>query len=192
MFSCSSALIGSAVIALVLPAPIAPLAPPRATIGHYNGNAGINTPLWDLANGDVPPAVVALVPPLPAVFGPTVGNADNAKAVINQPWGPILNIGTCAGGPGAAIIRLRSTPINGPNVTLLGPCLSQVLIGGVQFGQIVTAHNGVICNVPNQLVPPGALGSTWAAQAVVRGASTAGTAAIELSSTIYGVVGLGF
>jgi len=192
MFMRSPALVASAFFALVLPTPLAPPAPPRALIGHYNGNAGINTPLWDLTNGDVPAAVVALAPPLPAVFGPTVGNADNAKAVINQTWGPILNIGTCAGGPGAAIIRLRAAPISGPTVTLLGPCISQVLIGGVQLGQIVAAHNGIICNVPNQLVPPGALGSTWAAQAVVRGANSAGVPAIELSSTIYGVVGLAF
>ena len=192
MFTCSSALVASAAVALVLPAPLAPLAPPRATIGHYNGNAGINTPLWDLTNGDVPAAVIAAAPPAPGVFGPTVGNADNAKAVVGQQWGPILNIGTCAAGPGAAVIRLRSASISGPNVTLLGGCVSQVLIGGVQFGQITAPHNGVFCNVPNQLVPPGALGSTWAAQAVVRGANSAGVGAIELSSALYGVVGLAF
>ena len=53
MFTWSSALAASALAVLALP--VAP-APPRALIGHYNGNLGINTPLWDLTNGDVPAA----------------------------------------------------------------------------------------------------------------------------------------
>ena len=192
MFTVSSALLTTAALALALPAPLAPVPPPRATIGHYNGNLGINTPLWDMSNGDVPAAVVAAAPPAPVVFGPIVGNAFNAKAVAGQMWGPTLNIGTCAGGPGAAVIRLRTTAINGPSVTLLGGCISEVLIGGTALGQITAPHNGIICNVPGQLIPPGAVGSSWAAQAVVRGASTAGTAAIELSSTIYGIADIAF
>ena len=192
MLTWSFALATSAAAALALPlTPICAPTPPRALIGHYNGNLGINTPLWDLTNGDVPAAVVAAAPPAAAVFGPVTGNADNAKAVVGQQWGPILNIGTCATGPGAVILRLRTAPINGPSTTLPG-CVSEILIGGTQLGQVTAPHNGVICNIPNQLIPASALGSSWAAQATVRGATTAGTAAIELSSALYGVVGLGF
>jgi hypothetical protein len=193
MFIWSSALAASALAALVLPVvPSFAPAPPRALIGHYNGNLGINTPLWDLTNGDVPAAVVAAAPPAPVVFGAIFGNLDNAKAVVGQQWGPILNIGTCAGGPGAVVVRMRTTCINGPNTTLLGGCVSEILNGGALLGLINAPHNGVISNIPNQLIPAAALGSSWAAQALVRGATTAGTPAIELSSALYGVVGLGF
>src|SRR5262245_37147783 len=54
-----------------------PAPSPRATIGHYNGDAGINIRLWSSTNGDVPPATIAGAPPAPTVFGPLVGNADN-------------------------------------------------------------------------------------------------------------------
>jgi len=194
MFTWNSAFAASALVALVVPVPPLPApAPPQALIGHYNGNLGINTPLWDLTNGDVPAAVVAAAPPAPAVFGPAFGNLDNAKAVVGQQWGPILDIGTCAGGPfGGVVVRMRATCINGPNATLLGPCVSEILNGGTQLGQINATHNGVISNIPNQLIPASALGVSWAAQALVRGQTTAGTAALELSSALYGVVGLAF
>lgn len=193
MFTWSSALAASALAALVLPAAPSPApAPPRALIGHYNGNLGINTPLWDLTNGDLPAAVVAAAPPAAAVFGPVFGNLDNAKAVVGQMWGPILNIGTCAQGPGAVVVRMRATCINGPNTTLLGPCVSEILTGGAQLGQITAPHNGVFSNIPNQLIPASTLGTSWAAQALVRGQTSAGTGAMELSSALYGVVGLAF
>ena len=171
--------------------PLAPLSP-RATIAHYNGSTGINTPLWNLANGDVPAAVVAAACPLPVAFGPLVGNADNAKAVAGQSWGPILNIGTCASGSGNAVIRLRTACVNGPSVTLPGGCLSKVLIAGTLLGSLVVPHNGVTCNVPNQLIPTSAVGSAWAAQATVNGGSATGVVASELSSVIYGVVDVCF
>jgi len=174
--------------------PLAPAAPlsPRATIAHYNGNAGINTPLWSTINGDVPAVVVAAACPAPVAFGPLIGNADNAKAVVGQMWGPILDIGTCASGPGNAVIRLRPSCINGPSVTLPGGCVSEVLINGPLLASLVVGHNGVFCNVPNQSIPTSAIGLSWAAQATVSGANSAGTTALELSSVLYGVVDICF
>jgi hypothetical protein len=166
----------------------APLPPtPRATIAHYNGNTGVNTPLWDLTNGDVPPVFVGAACPPAAAFGPLVGNADNAKAVVGSTWGPILNIGTCATGVGAAIIRLRTNCINGPTVTLPG-CTGELLIAGTLIATLNVPHNGIICNVPNQPIPTSAVGAPWAVQAQVRGSS----GGVELSSTIYGVVDVCF
>jgi len=170
------------------PAPSAPTAlSPRALIGHYNGNLGINTPQWSLANGDVPAVTVALAPPAPLVFGPLVGNLDNAKAVGGQTWGPILNIGTCATGPGAGIVYLRSTVLNGPNTTF-GLCTSEILMGGPVIAQLQVPHGGATLNVPNQAVPLAAVGSPWVCQVLVRG-TTFGT---ELSSALYGVVDVCF
>jgi hypothetical protein len=163
--------------------PPAPLTP-RATIAHYNGATGINAPLWDLTNGDVPTVVVAPTCPVPTPFGPTTGNADNAKPVGGQQWGPILNLGTCVTGPGVAVIRLRLSCANGPSVTL-GGCPAQVLQAGALVGTLNALHNGVICNVPNQAVPLAAIGAPWSVQATV---SEFGTVRRELSSVIYGVV----
>jgi hypothetical protein len=179
-------LVAAAALAFALPRtpPSAPLTP-RATIAHYNGATGTNVPLWDLTNGDVPTVVVAPACPAPAAFGPTTGNADNAKAVGGQQWGPILNLGTCVTGPGMALIRLRVSCVNGPTFTLPGGCLGQVLQASVLLGAVNAPHNGVICNVPNQAVPLSAIGAPWAAQATV---SEFGTTRRELSSVIYGVV----
>jgi len=195
MLSPRSLLCSSTIAALALgwmsrvtPAPAAPVSP-RATIGHYNGNTGVNTPLWDLANGDVPLVVVAAAPPAPVAFGPLVGNADNAKAVAGQSWGPILNIGTCSVGPGLAVIRLRPTAFNGPSMVLPGGCISEVLQTGTLLGLINAPHAGVTCNVPNQLIPTSAVGSSWSAQATVRAPAPGG---MELSSVIYGVVDVCF
>lgn len=174
-------------VAAPAPAAPAPLSP-RALIGHYNGNAGINTAQWSLVNGDVPAPVVAGVPPAPTVFGPLVGNADNAKAVGGQTWGPILNIGTCATGAGAGIVYLRSTAINGPNTTF-GVCTSEVLMGGPIIAQLTVPHGGAFLNVPNQPVPLAAVGSPWVCQVLVRGSVVVGT---ELSTALYGVVDVCF
>ena len=168
------------------PEPSAPLSP-RATIGHYNGNLGINTPLWSTVIGDLPAATVAGAPPAPTVFGPIIGNPDNAKAVGGQSWGPILNIGTCVTGIGAGIVYLRSTVVNGPNTTF-GICTSEILMGGPILAQLQVAHNGVILNVPPQPVPAAAIGSSWVSQALVRGA----VSGAELSSAIYGTVDVCF
>jgi hypothetical protein len=155
---------------------------PRATINHYNGNAGINSALWSLTNGDVPAATVAGAPPAPTVFGPLVGNADNAKCVVGDSWGPILVNTGCGIGPGIAIIRLKTTAFNGPTVALPG-CTSELLITGNALGSITVNHTGGPINVPNQPIPASALGASWAAQATRR--SSGG---LKLSSTIYGVV----
>jgi hypothetical protein len=160
---------------------------PRATIGHYNGNAAVNTPLWSLVNGDIPAAFVGAAPPLAAPFGPVIGNADNAKCVGGNTWGPILNIGTCVTGPGVAIIKLRTTCINGPTIALPG-CLGEILISGNLVGTITANHLGVFCNVPNQPVPLTAVGASWSAQATVRGTS----GGLELSSAIYGLIDVCF
>ena len=186
-FTLSSFLVLTALGALRAEPP-APFTP-RATIGHYNGNTGVNTPLWSGVNGDVPAVVVAAAVPPAGVFGPLVGNADNAKAVVGQMWGPLLNIGTCAVGAGVAIVRLRPTAINGPNVVLPGGCIGEVLHGGTLLGTINAPHGGVVCNVPNQPIPTSAIGMPWAAQATLRGAAPGGT---ELSSVIYGIVDICF
>ena len=168
--------------------PPAPFAP-RATIAHYNGATGVNLPLWDLSNGDVPAVVVNPTCPTPAPFGPTTGNTDNAKAVASQQWGPILNLGTCVTGPGNAFIRLRPTCVNGTTLTLPGGCLGQVLQAGALLGMITAPHNGVTCNVPNQAIPTSAVGFAWTAQASVR---EFGTVRTELSSLLFGVVDIAF
>lgn len=172
--------------ALVLP-PVEPLVAfsPRATIAHYDGAAGVNSPLWDLTNGDVPLVVVSPSCPVPTVFGPTFPNADNAKAVGGQPWGPILNLGPCVTNPGVAVINLRLACANGPTFTLPGGCLGQILTAGTQLGTLIVPHNGLICNVPSQTVPLSAIGAPWCAQATIR---EFGTVRLELSSVIYGVV----
>jgi len=172
--------------ALAVPAPVSPVAfTPRATIAHYNGATGINIPLWDLTNGDVPLVVVAPGCPAPAIFGPTTGNADNAKAVGGQFWGPILNLGTCVTGPGIAQVRLRLACANGASVTLPGGCPGQILQAGTLLGTLNTQHNGVFCNFTNQAVPISAIGAPWSAQATI---GEFGTVRRELSSVIYGVV----
>jgi hypothetical protein len=184
------------VVALVLlatgstSARLVPLVPltPRATIAHYNGNTGVNTPLWNVANGDVPAVVTGAACPAPAIFGPLVGNLDNAKAVVGQPWGPILDIGTCATGIGAGVVYMRTSCINGPSVALPGGCPGELLITGNQLAVLQVPHNGVILNVPNMPIPTSALGLPWAMQALVRG--TSGGA--ELSSVLYGVVDVCF
>ena len=157
---------------------------PRATIAHYNG-LGINVPSWDLTNLDVPLVVVGPTCPTPTVFGPTGPTAANAKAVGNQSWGPILNLGTCITTPGFALIRLRRLCANGASVTLPGGCLGQILQSGPLSATITANHNGVICNVPPQAVPLAAIGASWSAQATVR---EFGTTRAELSSVLYGVV----
>jgi hypothetical protein len=154
---------------------------------HYNGNAAVNTPLWSLANGDIPAATVGLACPPDVAFGPLVGNADNAKVVVGSTWGPILNIGTCAVGPGAVAFSLRPTCVNGPTLTMPGGCPGELLILGVVFASMVVAHGGVTCNIPNQPVPASALGLSWACQGFVRTATGS-----ELSSVIYGVVDVCF
>jgi len=179
-----------AALAAALAAPLVRVEPPaafspRATIAHYNGATGINIPQWDLTNGDVPLVVVAPGCPAPTIFGPTTGNADNAKAVGGQTWGPILNLGPCVTGPGVALVRLRPSCINGPSGTLPGGCPGQLLIAGAQIGSLTAQHNGVTCNVPNQAVPLAAIGASWAAQATI---SEFGTIRRELSTVIYGVV----
>ena len=184
-WSCSLA----AALFLALPVrPLEPSAPvvltPRATIAHYNG-AGVNIPTWDLANGDVPAAVVGPSCPPDTVFGPTTGNADNAKAVGGQTWGPILNLGGCITTPGFAVIRLRRLCANGATLTLPGGCPGQILQASPLVGSFNANHNGVFCNVPNQTVPLAAIGSQWSVQATVR---EFGTVRAELSSVIYGVV----
>jgi len=155
---------------------------PRATIGHYNGNTGINIRLWDLSNGDIPAATVAGVPPAPTVFGPLVGNADNAKCVVGNSWGPILSVGGCGIGPGDAVIRLKTTVFNGPIVALPG-CAGELLTTGNTLGSVIATHAGGAINVPNQSIPAAALGAPWAAQATVRGPG-----GLQLTSAIYGVV----
>jgi hypothetical protein len=180
------------VVALVLlatgstSARLAPLEPltPRATIGHYNGNLGINTPVWNLANGDIPAPVTGAACPAPAIFGPLVGNLDNAKTVGGQLWGPILDIGTCTGGTGAGVVYMRTGCINGPTLTLTGGCMSELLITGGSLAVLQVPHNGVILNIPNQLIPLTAIGAPWAAQVLVRGMS----GGAELSTVLYGVV----
>jgi hypothetical protein len=164
-------------------APLEPLTP-RATIGHYNGNLGINTPVWNVTNGDVPAAVTGAACPAPAIFGPLVGNPDNAKTVGGQTWGPILDIGTCTAGIGAGVVYMRTGCFNGPTLTLTGGCMSELLITGGSLAVLQVPHNGVILNIPNQLIPLSAIGAPWAAQVLVRG--TSGTA--ELSTVLYGVV----
>ena len=162
---------------------IEPGAPaPRATIGHYNGNTGINIRLWDLGNGDIPAATVAGAPPAPTVFGPLVGNADNAKCVVGSTWGPILSVGGCGIGPGDAIIRLKTTVFNGPSLALPG-CAGELLITGTALGSVTASHAGGAINVPNQPIPAAALGAPWAAQAIVRGPG-----GLQLTSALYGVV----
>jgi hypothetical protein len=185
-----SLLLAAVVVCLFGASSSARLTPPspRATIGHYNGNTGANTPLWSVANGDVPAAFVGAACPAAAAFGPLVGNADNAKAVAGQTWGPILNIGTCATGPGVAIVRLRTSCINGPSLTFPGPCTGEVLIGGTSLTTINVVHGGATANVPNMPIPTSAVGAAWAAQALVRGMS----GGVELSSAIYGVVDVCF
>lgn len=179
-------LTGALFLSATPPAP--PALTPRALIGHYNGNLGINTPQWSLLNGDVPPATVAGLPPAPVVFGPLVGNLDNAKAVGGQTWGPILNIGTCATGAGAGIVFLRSTVVNGPNTTF-GVCTSEILMAGPIIAQLQVPHAGGTLNIPNQAVPLAAVGSPWVCQVLVRGSVVVGT---ELSSALYGVVDVCF
>lgn len=165
--------------------PPAPLAfTPRATIAHYNG-LGVNVPSWDLTNGDVPAVVTGLSCPTPTIFGPTTGNADNAKAVGGQSWGPILNLGTCVTNPGIAVIRLKRLCANGASLTLPGGCPGQILQAGPTVATLNANHNGVICNVPNQPVPLAAIGAQWSVQAVVR---EFGTVRAELSTVLYGVV----
>lgn len=173
-------------VAAALAVPVPPVAfTPRATIAHYNGAAGTNIPLWDLTNGDVPLVVVAPGCPAPTIFGPTTGNADNAKAVGGQQWGPILNLGPCVTGPGIAQIRLRLSCANGPTFTLPGGCPGQILQAGTLIGTLNVQHNGVTCNVTNQTVPLSAIGAPWSAQANI---GEFGTVRRELSSVIYGVV----
>ncbi|MEQ1892578.1 MAG: hypothetical protein ABL998_08565 [Planctomycetota bacterium] len=178
-------------LALFLPAakpePAAPLSP-RATIGHYNGNLGINTPQWSLINGDIPAAVVAAAPPAPIVFGPLVSVGANAKAVGGQNWGPVLNIGTCAASPGVGIVYLRTTPINGPNMTI-GICTSEILMGGPTLAQLPVPFAGTTLLVPPQPVPLAAIGSNWVSQVLVRGGTVSGA---ELSTAIYGTVDVCF
>jgi len=164
------------------PAPRLPS--PRATIAHYNGS-GVNIPAWDLVNGDVPAVVLGPTCPVPTPFGPTTGNADNAKAVGGQPWGPILNLGGCITTPGFAVIRLRRLCLNGATLTLPGGCLGQILQSGTLLGTVNANHNGFTCNVPNQLVPLAAIGSAWSVQATVR---EFGVVNAELSTVLYGVV----
>ena len=187
----SLTLAAAAALAL-LPSPRVepPAFAPRATIAHYNGAAGVNVPQWDLTNGDVPVAVVSPSCPTPAPFGPTTGNADNAKAVASQQWGPILNLGTCVTGPGVAVIRMRPTCVNGTTITLPGGCGSgQILQAGTLLATLNAPHNGVVCNVPNQAVPASAVGFAWTAQATIR---EFGTVRAELSSLLYGVVDIAF
>ncbi|MEQ1892163.1 MAG: hypothetical protein ABL998_06445 [Planctomycetota bacterium] len=181
----------ASVLPLLVPAPrVEPLSvlSPRATIAHFNGN-GTNVPLWDITNGDVPLVVTGLSCPAPAVFGPTTGNPDNAKAVGGQTWGPILNLGPCVTGPGNALVRMRPSCAFGPTVTLPGGCSGQILQAGVLLGTIVAQHNGLVCNVPNQPVPLAAVGLSWSAQATL---GEFGTVRRELSSVIYGTVDVCF
>ena len=187
LLSSLAILCAPATLAAFAPSPAFEPLSPRATIGHYNGNLGINTPQWSLANGDVPLATIAAAPPAALAFGPLVGNIDNAKAVGGQSWGPILNIGTCVTGLGAGIVYLRTTAINGPNSTF-GPCTSEILMGGPILAQLTVPHNGSILDIPSQPVPLAAVGSSWVAQVAVRGS----VAGIELSSALYGVVDVCF
>ena len=166
------------------PEPLAPFAG-RATIAHYDGATGVNVPLWDVTNGDVPAVVVAPTCPAATAFGPTTGNADNAKVVGGQQWGPILNLGVCVTNPGFAVIRLRVACANGPTLTLPGGCHAQILQQGILLGTIQAPHNGLVCNVPNQSVPLSAIGANWSAQATIH---EGGTVVTELSSVIYGTV----
>jgi hypothetical protein len=160
-----------------------PLVLPRVTIGHYNGNTGVNLLQWDLTNGDVPAATVAGAPPAPTVFGPLVGNADNAKCVVGDTWGPILvNTGICGVGPGVAVVRLKTTVFNGPTITPPG-CTSEILITGNTLGSLTVNHSGGSINIPNQTIPTSALGAPWAAQVTQRGPG-----GYKLSSALYGVV----
>jgi len=169
------------------PEPAAPLTP-RATIGHYNGNLGINTAQWSLANGDVPPITVAGAPPAPITFGPLVSVGANAKAVGGQNWGPVLNVGSCAGNPGVGIVYLRTTAINGPNTTI-GICTSEILMGGPILAQLQVPYAGPTLIVPPQPVPLAAVGSNWVSQVLMRGSPVAGA---ELSTAIYGTVDVCF
>lgn len=165
------------------PEPAAPLTP-RALIGHYNGNTGINTAQWSLVNGDTPAPTVAPLPPAPITFGPLIGNADNAKAVAGQSWGPLLNLGVCVTTPGVGIVFLRTTVVNGPNWTF-GLCTSEILMAGTVLAQLQVPHNGVLLDVPSQPVPTAAIGNAWVSQVLLRGSGVVGA---EFSSALYGVV----
>jgi len=136
----------------------------------------------------------AVLPQIPAatatVFAGDGINADAitpVKVLLGSSWTAPLTIGHTHGASGSAFLNVRTSTVNGPNLTSsIGGRLTEPLIAGPLLATLPGAHNGSTGGIAPQPIPTGLslAGIGWAAQYTV-----AGGGFVDLSKAVFGIVG---
>jgi len=154
-----------------------------ALVDHWN-DRGCNCDWWKV----VPPPVLGATCPPPTLSGPGV---IGYSVVTGGTWSPQIQIGAgCPhvhGSAGPVVYKVKTTCAAGfCFASSIGGNLTEVLCGGTLLASITGAHNGVMGMIPPQPIPNNAslVCLTWCCQATV-----AGGGFVDLSSSLYGIVG---
>ncbi len=125
-----------------------------------------------------------------AVFSGDGINADTiapVNAVLGSSWSAPLTIGHPHGTGGPLSLRVRTTPVNGPNFTSpMGGRPTEILVSGAFLATASGSHDGTTGDIAPLLIPSSSslVGISWAAQYTVVGGGFA-----DLSQAAFGVIG---
>lgn len=104
-----------------------------------------------------------------------------------QTWSAPLTLGNAHGAGGAAVLKVRTSVVNGPTVTSpVGGRPVEALIAGPLLATIPGSHNGTSGGIAPVLIPnqSSLLGLPWSAQYTVSGGGF-----VDLSRAVFGIVG---
>jgi len=106
---------------------------------------------------------------------------------LGQVWNAPLTLGNAHGAGGAAVLKVRTSVVNGPTVTSpVGGRPVEALIAGPLLATIPGNHNGTSGGIATLLIPnrSSLLGLSWSAQYTVSGGGF-----VDLSRAVFGIVG---